>query len=277
MITVITPVYNGERFIAACIQNVIDQGCPDVEHVIIDGGSSDKTTTIIADYAQIYPHIRWISEKDKGQSDAMNKGISMARHEFISFLNVDDFYEKLALSRFKVLAEQSPQTMIFVGNCRILGEDDEIISLNEPKKLDLFSLASLRSPFPLNPSAYFYNKSLHGKVGLYPIDEHYLMDIDFILKVASVSQAQYHNETWGNHRQIEGTKTVNSLNSGNHFSKIKKLILSRYGSLSLSQKLLILLELEFMYKARFIIKNPTAIRRIISKKLSVVQSKASVS
>ena len=67
MISIITPVYNGEPFIESCIKVVIDQAYPDVEHIIVDGGSTDRTVEIIKQYAQEYPHIRWISEKDKGQ------------------------------------------------------------------------------------------------------------------------------------------------------------------------------------------------------------------
>jgi glycosyltransferase involved in cell wall biosynthesis len=111
MISVITPVYNGEQFIAACIQVVIDQQCPDVEHIIIDGGSNDQTVDIIKRYAEQYSHIRWLSEKDQGQSDAMNKGITMAKGEIIAILNVDDDYEANVLNHiteiFKPLPEPS--------------------------------------------------------------------------------------------------------------------------------------------------------------------------
>jgi glycosyltransferase involved in cell wall biosynthesis len=93
MISIITPVYNGEEFIESCIKVVIDQACPEVEHIIVDGGSTDQTVDIIKQYAKQYPHIRWISEKDRGQSDAINKGIAMAKGEILSILNVDDYYE----------------------------------------------------------------------------------------------------------------------------------------------------------------------------------------
>ena len=93
MLSVITPVFNGIRFIESCILNVIEQGCCEVEHLIIDGGSSDGTVEIVSRYAERYRHIRWVSEQDEGQSHAMNKGIAMARGTIIGFLNVDDYYE----------------------------------------------------------------------------------------------------------------------------------------------------------------------------------------
>ena len=66
MISIITPVYNNKRFIEFCIKNVIEQNCPEVEHIIVDGGSTDGTAEIIKQYADQYPHIRWVSEKDEG-------------------------------------------------------------------------------------------------------------------------------------------------------------------------------------------------------------------
>lgn len=75
MLSIITPVFNGKRFIEFCIKNVSEQNCPDAEHIIVDGGSTDGTVEIVKSYADKYPHIRWISKKDRGQSDAMNKGM----------------------------------------------------------------------------------------------------------------------------------------------------------------------------------------------------------
>jgi len=85
--SIITPVYNGERFIDSCIRVVIDQVL-DFEHIIIDGGSTDRTAEIIKQYAGEYSHIRWISEKDNGQSDDEQRE---SKGEILAILNVDDF------------------------------------------------------------------------------------------------------------------------------------------------------------------------------------------
>jgi glycosyltransferase involved in cell wall biosynthesis len=268
MLSIITPVYNGKRFIEACIQNVIDQESPDVEHIIVDAGSADGTIDVIKRYANEYEHIQWISEPDKGQSDAMNKGISMAKNEIISFLNVDDFYELGALKRITSIWQNFPVPTLLVGNCRILGDEDQLLSVNCPKKLDVFSLVSLKAPFPLNPSAYFYHKSLHEEIGPYLIDEHYLMDLDFILKAIPSSNVVYCNEIWGNHRQIEGTKTVNFIESGEHPKAIKRLLSSHARKvLPLHQQMLVTLEVEVFYRFKYFAKNPQEIFISIRKKL----------
>ena len=92
MISIITPVYNGARYIEGCIETVMDQNHPNFEHIIVDGGSTDGTVEIINRYAAEYDHIRWVSEKDKGQSDAMNKGFEMSSGEIIGYLNADDYF-----------------------------------------------------------------------------------------------------------------------------------------------------------------------------------------
>jgi len=103
MISIITPVY-GERFIDSCIRVVIDQACLDFEHIIIDGGSTDRTVEIIKQYAEILTHPVDF-RKDNGQSDAMNKGIAMAKS---LILNVDDFYEPDVLNRISEIFKALP-------------------------------------------------------------------------------------------------------------------------------------------------------------------------
>ena len=97
-LSIITPVFNNFSFIEKCIQNVIEQEVEGIEHLIMDGASSDGTLEVIKQFAEKFPHIKFISEKDKGQSDAMNKGITLAKGEYITFLNVDDFFSENSLN-----------------------------------------------------------------------------------------------------------------------------------------------------------------------------------
>ncbi|MBP5973267.1 glycosyltransferase [Brasilonema sp. CT11] len=231
MISVITPVYNGEKFIESCIKVVIDQNCTDVEHIIVDGGSTDRTVEIIKQYAEMYPHIRWISEKDKGQSDAMNKGIAMARGEKLSVLNVDDYYESNVLNRVIEIFKSIPEPSFVVGNCNVWDDSGNLFLLNKPRNLSLVNWLSKpffeENVYPVNPSAYFYHTSLHKKVGLYDVDEHYAMDLDFIVRAIQVASVKYVDENWGNFRFIEGTKTFNDIKKGESNLRINN-ILQKY-------------------------------------------------
>ena len=210
-LSIITPVYNGAKFIESCILNVIAQQCIDAEHIILDACSTDGTDAIIKKYAENYPHIRWISEKDNGQSDAMNKGIEMARGKIIGFLNVDDFYEPNTLNRIIEMFEKLAEPSFLVGNCNVLDGDGNLLFVNKPAKLKLAQLLAgpAINPWPMNPSAYFYHKSLHNKIGPYKVDEHYALDVDFLLRAVQVAHTRYVNEIWGNFRFLEGTKTYN--------------------------------------------------------------------
>jgi glycosyltransferase involved in cell wall biosynthesis len=277
MITVITPVYNGEKFIESCLKVVVEQNCPNLEHIIVDGGSKDRTVEIIKEYAEKYPHIRWISEKDNGQSDAMNKGIAMAKGDILAILNVDDYYESNVLNRvseiFKTLSEPS----LLVGNCNILDDNEHLLFINKPSKLQFTDilLGPDANPFPLNPSAYFYHTSLHQKIGGYSIDEHYTMDVDFLLRAVQVATPVYVNETWGNYRQIEGTKTVNDIKSGESSQRIDHLMKKYRRNLSLPQRYLLAMGYQF-YKSvdwqrfKYFIDEPQNLSLVLKKKFQKI-------
>jgi len=226
-ISVVTPVYNGANYIESCINNVIEQQCSRIEHIIIDGASDDGTTLVIKRFADQHPHIRWISEKDRAQSDAMNKGIFLAKGDIIGVLNVDDYYEPGVLQRVTELFKTLPEPSLLIGNCNMWGNDGDLLDVNRPSRLQLTDLLigdEARYPFPVNPSAYFYHKSLHKKIGLYNVDEQYAMDIDFLLRAIPNSHVVYIDEVLGNYRLIRGTKTYEDMKTGRTEVRLQKLI-----------------------------------------------------
>jgi glycosyltransferase involved in cell wall biosynthesis len=215
-LSVITPVFNGIRFIESCIRNVIDQNCPEAEHIIVDGGSSDGTPDVIRRYAEKYPHIRYVSEKDRGQSDAMNKGLALASGSIVSFLNVDDFYQPGALCDVVARFAELPEPTLLVGNCNIWDDQDNLEGVCKPATLSLLNLLMQRyaSSFPMNPSGYFYHKSLHRIIGPYDVDEHFGMDVHFIFKALQSAQVKYVDRMWGNMRYFADTKSFRDVASG---------------------------------------------------------------
>lgn len=215
-VSIITPVFNGKRFIEACINNVIDQRCDLVEHIIVDGGSDDGTVDVIREYARHHTHIAWISEKDAGQSDAMNKGIAIARGSILGVLNTDDFYEPNVLNRIAVIFKGLPEPSLLVGNCNIWDDDGRISEINRPTNLQITDLMMgwHINPYPTNPSQYFYHASLHDTIGLYDVHEHFTLDIDFLSRAVQAAHVCYVDEVWGNYRKIAGTKTVTDIENG---------------------------------------------------------------
>jgi glycosyltransferase involved in cell wall biosynthesis len=221
-LSVITPVFNGIRFIDFCIRNVIEQNCPDAEHIIMDGGSTDGTVEIIKRYAEEYPHIRWVSGKDKGQSDAMNKGIGMASGNILGFLNVDDYYEPGALCEALELFKNLPEPALLVGNCAIWDDDGNLLDVSKPSAISFLSLLEekFHKAFPMNPSAYFYHKSLHDRIGMYDVAEHFGMDVHFIFKAVQAATVKYVDKTWGNYRYLSDTKTFKDVESGQNAVRV---------------------------------------------------------
>ena len=225
LFSIITPVYNNIEYIEECIKNVISQGDINLEHLIIDGGSSDGTVQVIEKYALKHPHIRWLSEKDNGQSDAMNKGIKLAKGEYISFLNVDDFYSEGTLSQVSTIISSNNLSFI-VGDCNVLDESGELIYINKPSKLKSQHILA-GYPFPVNPSAYFYKKELHDKVGPYNVKNHYNMDLEFLIEISFIEKMSYFSESWGNFRVLPLAKTGSDQQNGN-LEKRKKELFNNY-------------------------------------------------
>ena len=190
-----------------CLQNVVDQHCAEAEHLVMDGASTDGTPEIVAKWAEKYPHIRLISEKDKGQSDAMNKGIDLAKGKIISFLNVDDYYEPHVLNRVLEIFTDLPEPSFVCGNLNIWNADGSLKHFNKPDRISLVELASNCFEWPYNPSAYFYHKSLHEKTGPYNVDNHYCMDYEFVTEAAKHVELRHVDELWGNFVMVADSKT----------------------------------------------------------------------
>jgi len=271
-LSIITPVFNGIRFIESCIINVIEQNCRGLEHIIIDGGSSDGTVDVIRAYAKRYGHIKWISEKDKGQSDAMNKGIRMAQGDILGFLNVDDFYEPNVLCRIIEYFKTLPEPSLIVGNCHRWNDQGEIYEENKPAKLGIrdLMLGWNINPCPVNPSQYFYHKSLHEKIGPYSVEEHLTLDIDFLLRAVQIANVVYFDEFWGNYRFIKGTKTFDDEKRGERYRAI---LLKYEKKLPINQKIFIAMTRlcyslkHLANRLRYFTKHP---KEFFSKLISVI-------
>jgi glycosyltransferase involved in cell wall biosynthesis len=180
-ISVITPCLNSASYIEGAIQSVLRQNYSAVEHIIVDGGSTDGTAGILARY----PHIRVVSEPDQGMYDALNKGLRLAQGEIIGFLNADDLY---ADHVFQPVMEYFHHKNIDAvsGKARIFEEEKDgssktILELSPPQLAKLVETAITGSTIF---NAWFYRKSIiHGVGGF---DQRYKIsgDADLILRLA---------------------------------------------------------------------------------------------
>jgi len=119
LISVVTPSFNQAAYIEETIRSVATQDYPHWEHIVVDGGSTDGTLEIL----KRHPHLRWVSEKDRGQADAVNKGVRMARGEIIAWINSDDTYRPGALSIAARELDRSRGRHVIMGRCEFLADD----------------------------------------------------------------------------------------------------------------------------------------------------------
>ena len=117
LVSVITAVFNGEAFIASCIESVLSQDYPNIEHIVLDGGSTDGTVAILRKYQDQIAF--WQSEPDNGVFDAWNKGLDLACGEWIAFLGADDCYLPGAVSAYIELAQQNPEAEFLSSRARL--------------------------------------------------------------------------------------------------------------------------------------------------------------
>lgn len=206
-ISVVTPVFNGGKYIQRCLQNIADQQCPSLEHIIMDGGSTDDTIKIVRRFAAEHPHVRWVSEPDKGQSDALNKGRALARGRILTALCVDDYYQPDALPKAVELFSKLPPESLLVGDCRVTDAQGKLLYVNRPRRLSLMAFL-MGFDHPVNPLAYFYDKAVHDRVGGYDLNEHFAMDIHFLYKAVQTSHVVYVKQTFGTFVELPEAKTT---------------------------------------------------------------------
>ena len=177
----VTPSYNQAAFIEETIRSVLLQGYPNLEYMIIDGGSSDDSVNIIKKYQQWLTY--WTSEPDSGQSAAINKGFGKASGQLYSWLNSDDYLLESALMHIATAHFMSPTAGAWCGGCRIVDARGNIWTTSWPNRLDLDGIADWHSNHFAQP-ACFFSQEAWKQCG--PLDEglHYEMDFDLWLKIA---------------------------------------------------------------------------------------------
>ena len=241
LISILTPLYNKQEYIAQCIECVVDQGYDRMEHIIQDGQSTDGSIDIVNEYAQKYKHIRFYSETDQGQSQAMNRAIGKSNGEIIGFLNADDYYEPNIFNKVADFFESLSEHSLLIGNCRVWKSETELLCINKPKAFTLLDLVK-RKDYPWNASGYFYHKSIHNVIGLYDEKEHYMMDLDFLARAYSCANVHYMDELLGNFRLMPGCKTFENAKCGQMLDRIDDYLMNYYQKLTFWDKASVLRE-----------------------------------
>ena len=175
-ISVLTPSFNSGRYLKKAIESVTAQTYTNWEHIVIDANSTDNSVDIL----KKYEHLTWVSEPDKGQSDAMNKAFEKCTGHLIVYLNADDYFYPDAFQIVVDTFNKNPSVAVVVGN---LHTDRNVVLIpNTDATISWKDLSIIKGRFPLNPVSYFYRRHVQEKIGKFPLNEHYTMDYWFLLR-----------------------------------------------------------------------------------------------
>lgn len=174
-VSIITVVYNGEKYLEQTILSVINQSYSNKEYIIIDGGSSDNTCEIIKKYEDKIDC--WISEPDKGIYDAINKGISLSNGDLIGIVNSDDWLEPEILGVIAEYCKKNTEIDVFHGILRFIKDDNEYMIRGSSYKA--FSAGMFEHP------TFFIKREVYNTYGLYSLDYRSASDLELIYRLYS--------------------------------------------------------------------------------------------
>jgi glycosyltransferase involved in cell wall biosynthesis len=216
-ISVVTPSFNQGKFLAETIESVISQaGDFSIDYIIVDGGSTDDSVDIIKRYEAIlhggqWPiackgiTYRWLSENDKGQTDALLKGFRMTNGTILSWLNSDDVYLPGVLQRVAGIFNVYPETGLVYGDAHYCDAEGTIIGRYRTEEFDYGKLAWFN--YICQPSAFF-RKEVFDAVGGLDDTLHFAMDYDLWVMIGKRAACRYLPEFLSKYRLHESSKTI---------------------------------------------------------------------
>jgi glycosyltransferase involved in cell wall biosynthesis len=180
-LSIITPSFNQAGFIDRTIRSVLDQGWPDLEYVVVDGGSTDGSVEIIKRYEDRLAW--WVSEPDGGQTDALNKALRRVTGNVVAYINSDDYYLPGAFGKAMALMAQS-DALWMAGAAQFAGPGGERIATWRAQPPQGRRHVWVRAPWGVPQAATFWRREAFERYGLFREDMHYVFDTEFGLRLA---------------------------------------------------------------------------------------------
>jgi glycosyltransferase involved in cell wall biosynthesis len=200
-VSIITPSFNQAPFLERTIRSVLEQDYRDIEYLVVDGGSTDGSLDIIHKYARRLAW--WTSEKDRGQSEAINKGFAHAKGDIAAWLNSDDFYLPGTISAAVREFERHPQAVLIYGNMLAVDEFDRTLNILKYRQLSLVDLLCFQI---IGQPAVFLRRSAFEKAGGLDISLHCMLDHQLWIRIAEQGEIVHIDETWAAARYHAGAK-----------------------------------------------------------------------
>ncbi len=209
-----TPSYNQGEFIKQTIDSILNQGYPDLEYIVIDGGSTDNTLSVLKDYGD---RVSWVSEQDRGQSHAINKGMERATGEVVGFLNSDDVLAPGSLMRVGRYFSKHPNSKWVTGKCRTIDTQGKEIR----KWITLYKILWLffKSKYALlvvnyiSQPATFWRREAIDTIGYFNEQWKYAMDYDYWLRMMKIYDLKFINDYLASFRIHSESKAGASANA----------------------------------------------------------------
>ena len=202
MVSIVTPSYNKGSFIEETILSVKNQTYPHIEHIVVDGGSTDETLDILR---KCDDSLIWISEPDEGQSDAINKGWRRAKGEILAYLNADDIYMPWAIQTAVEYLVENPDVGMVYGGCNLINERGQVAGQYPTKE---FELRQILCGFCIVPQpSVFLRRAVLDEVGYLDTNLHMAMDLDLWIRIGLKFKVQYIPQVLASFRCYPSTKS----------------------------------------------------------------------
>jgi glycosyltransferase involved in cell wall biosynthesis len=202
-VSIVTPSFNQGQFIECTLRSVAEQSGVEIEHVVFDGGSNDDTVAVLK---RFNPPVRWVSKKDRGQTDAVNQGIRATDGEVVGWLNSDDVYYPGAIARVVAFFEANPEIDLVYGMADHIDLNDYAF---EPYPTEPFDLERLKEFCFICQPALFFRRRVVEKYGLLDESLHYCMDYEYWLRLGKAgARFAYLEEKLAGSRLYAENKTL---------------------------------------------------------------------
>ena len=202
-ITVVTPSFNQAAFLERTILSIVNQNYPNLEHIIVDGGSTDGSVDIIRKYEK---HLAWwVSEPDEGQSQAINKGLKRATGDWVAWQNSDDLYYPGTFYELAAAAKKFPQAGLIIGDVMLIDEAD--VPFREMRYTKPTYNALRAEGMVLTNQAAFWRRTTQDAIGLLNEQLHCSFDYEWFLRIVRSTKGAHVTRVWGALRYHEQTKS----------------------------------------------------------------------
>lgn len=204
LVSIVTPSFNQAQFLEETILSVLGQDYPNLEYLIVDGGSTDGSLEIIRRYADRLAW--WVSEPDSGQTEALNKGFAHARGEIFAWLNSDDTYLPQAVSEAVQYLQNHAEVGLVYGDASFIDERGRVLGKFPARQTDYRRLR--RGYVHIPQQAAFFRAELWRRVGPLDASFYFAMDYDLWVRIARIAKIVYLPRLWANFRLHGSAKTI---------------------------------------------------------------------